>query len=90
MLKIKNKKTVLIALTCIVALTLIVNTDIASAADPGDSFDTAKEIEAPGEFSGTLDESNDADFYKISLEPGSIIELEFTPDSEDGQKLKFW
>ncbi|MFP4005387.1 MAG: CARDB domain-containing protein [Candidatus Hadarchaeia archaeon] len=69
---------------------LIFSTNLVFAAEPGDDFDTAGKLEVPGDFSGELTESNDEDFYKISLDPGSIVEFEFTPDSEDGQKLEFY
>ncbi len=61
-----------------------------TALGAGDSLDEAEEIKVPGEFSGELTEENEGDFYKFWIEPGSIIEVEFSSEATDNQMLRLY
>lgn len=54
-----------------------------------EDFDNAAQI-APGSQTGTLDDTNKQDMYRIRLESGSIITVDFTSEAEYNQALTLY
>jgi len=71
------------------AISIIIPSVIADT-EPNDSFQNAEEINA-GSYDGSIDETDTEDYYKIQLEPSSIISITYSSDAVDGeQKLYFY
>ena len=62
---------------------------VKADTEPNDSFATANVI-APDTYIGTLNITDTADYYKIHLTGGSIIEITFTSDASAYQGLTFY
>jgi hypothetical protein len=70
-------------------ITTTTQDDAGSGADVPSGWDEAYEIEE-GEYTGFLSDMDEADMYKINIESDSIIEVEFSSDTEWNQELRLY
>jgi len=89
MKKPRNKKAMLLAIVSMLILSTFI-VGIESMSGQGYILQDAKEIEVPGEWSGTLNETNEMDLYTFELEPSQIVEIEFSSNAANDQKLTFY
>ncbi|MFW6046847.1 MAG: hypothetical protein ACOCP4_03545 [Candidatus Woesearchaeota archaeon] len=78
-----NKKTICILMVFFFFVSVL-------KVSANDSFDTAEEINVPDEFSGSVDEDNEVNYYMFQVNSSSIIEIEFTSDAESDQGLTLY
>ncbi len=62
---------------------------VTADQEPNDSFAEAEEI-TEGTYEGSVNETDENDYYKIELEPSTKITITFTSYAEDDQELKFY
>ncbi len=85
----KKEKGLVLAIGLMLVLSIFaLGAEMISAQ--GDDFDDAEEIEVPGQWSGTLDDDNEKDFYTFTLQPSEIITIEFTSYAGSEQRLRFY
>ncbi len=63
--------------------------DAGSGKDVSGDHSEAFQIDTNIEFNGIVGDLDEMDMYKVELEPGSMVKINFTCNAENDQKLRF-
>ncbi len=86
----KKITSILVVAFLVISGFMVFLTPINAETEPNNSINNVEEIDVPGEWSGELNDTNEQDNYTFVLEPSQIIEIEFTSQAPEGQRLTLY